>query len=322
MIYTVARREIKHSFGPTGKSWNIIALALAFCLTLCIDCVAFNFPAAAWHRGDTSAGQENSRTALAAALNSTSPNIEIDMIDFIDQNGRRVGLLSHDYDMKRATGQKGAFSKKYNNLSKLPKNAASPKLPPEPFLTVVELFELVKEKKEQGITPIVSLDLKEEGGKGEEFGFWLGEMVRKHGFQNHVFASSFFKSNVFSFKKACPECMVGGIVFNDHFALKHLDFCHTSLDLTPLSKMTYLFGSCGKKEFPHDFVLIQDDIFFQNPELVDYWKNVRKAKFVGVFVYNKDRPYNSAEWELLRKVDWMELNPPQMKQRLQMKVNK
>ena len=313
---------MNYSSGPIRRSWNIVILSFAFCLGLRLDCAAFDFPAAAWHRGNTSVAQENSRAALGAALNSTSPNIEIDMIDFIDQNGYRVGLLSHDYDLKRATGQKGVFSEKYNDLSKLPKNAANLKLTPEPFLTVVQLFELVKEKKEMGITPIVSLDLKEEGKKAEEFGHWLGEMVRKYGFQDHVFASSFFKSNVFSFKKACPECMVGGFVFNDHYVLKHLDFRYTSLDLTRLSATTYLLGFWGKKEFAHDFVLIQDDIFFQNPELVNYWKNVRKAKFVGVFVYNKERPYTATEWELLQKVDWMELDPTQMNQRLRMKVNK
>jgi hypothetical protein len=60
---------------------------------------AFDFPAAAWHRGDTSFAQENSRAALVRALQSDSPNIEADIIDFIDQNGNRVGLVSHDYKM-------------------------------------------------------------------------------------------------------------------------------------------------------------------------------------------------------------------------------
>jgi hypothetical protein len=51
----------------------------------------------------------------------------------------------------------------------------------------------------------------------------------------------------------------------------------------------------------------------------DYWKNVRKVKFVGVFAYNKERFYTAAEWELLKKVDWLELDPPQMKPYLKMK---
>lgn len=46
---------------------------------------------------------------------------------------------------------------------------------------------------------------------------------------------------------------------------------------------------------------------------------MRKVKFVGVFAYNKERPYTAAERELLREVDWLELDPPQMKQYLKMK---
>lgn len=279
---------------------------------------AFDFPAAAWHRGDTSFAQENSRAALAKAIHSTSPNIEVDIIDFIDQNGNRVGLVSHDYRMKRATGLKGAFSDQYQDLLKLPKNQANPELAPEPFMTVIDLFELIKARKEQGVTPIVSLDMKDESKKAGEFGQWVGSLIRKYNFQNHVFASSFFKSNAFAVKVTCPDCLVGGLVFNDHYALKYLDHRYSSLDLTTLSELTFFLGFWGKKKFSHDFILIQDDIFFQHPELVDYWKNVRKVKFVGVFVYNKERTYTVAEWELLRKVDWLELDPPQMKQYLKM----
>jgi len=47
--------------------------------------------------------------------------------------------------------------------------------------------------------------------------------------------------------------------------------------------------------------------------------DLRKAKFVRVFVYNKNRRYTKKEWELLKKVDSLELNPPQMKQTLRMK---
>jgi hypothetical protein len=192
-------------------------------------------------------------------------------------------------------------------------------LPPEPFLTVIDLFELIKKRKEQGVTPTVSLNMKDESKKAEEFSKWVGKLIQKYGFQNHVFASSFLKSNSFAVKAACPECMVGGLVFNDHFALKYLDYHHSSLDLTTLSEYTFFMGFWNKKEFNHDFILIQDDIFFQHPDLVDYWKNVRKVKFVGVFAYNKERPYTAAEWELLKKVDWMELDPLQMNQYLKMK---
>jgi hypothetical protein len=78
----------------------------------------------------------------------------------------------------------------------------------------------------------------------------------------------------------------------------------------------------GKKAYPLDFVLIQDDIFFKNPELADYWKNKRHVKFVGVFAYNKNRAYTNAEWALLKKVDWIELDPPQMRQYIKMKTEK
>ena len=115
--------------------------------------------------------------------------------------------------------------------------------------------------------------------------------------------------------------MIGGLVFNDHYALKHLDYHHTSLDLTKFSKLTFFLGFLGKEEFPHDFVLIQDDIFFSQPDLVAYWKDERKVKFVGIFVYSQDRPYTDEEWRKLENIDWMELNLPQIAQKLNMKQN-
>jgi len=294
-------------------------LGLLFFLALIGNSDAFDFPAAAWHRGDTSFAQENSRAAVDRALHSESPNIEVDIIDFIDQNGNRVGLVSHDYKMKRATGLKGAFSEQYHDLSELPKNHANPEVAPEPFMTVIDLFELIKARKERGVTPMVSLDMKDESKKAGEFGQWVGNLIQQYSFQNHVFASSFFRSNAFAVKTACPACLLGGLVFNDHYALKYLDHRYSSLDLTTLSEWTFFLGFWGKKEFFHDFILIQDDIFFQHPELFEYWQNIRKVKFVGVFVYNKERPYTTEEWELLRKVDWLELDPPQMEQYLKMK---
>jgi len=306
--------------GNPGRQDRLLILTLFIFFYLCGNSAAFNFPGAGWHRGDAAFAQENSRAALLQALNSANPNIELDIIDFVDQSGRRLGLVSHDYLMKRATGLPGAFSEKFNDISKLPLNAANPALPPQPFMTVVELFEMLKERKAHGITPNVSLDMKDEGINAEAFAKWIGEMIKLYGFQDHVFASSFFLNNVAPLKAACPECLVGGLVFNDHYALKFLNYHYSSLDLTTLSKLTFFLGFLGKKEYPHDFILIQDDIFFDHPELVDYWKDVRKVKFVGVFVYNKDLPYTDAEWDLLKKADWIELDPPQMHQYLQGKA--
>jgi len=309
-----------------GMRLNLSHLMIVLCFSALLHAMpstasAKGFPAAGWHRGDVSAAQENSMAAVLKALGSLCPNIEVDLIDFVDGNGNRVGLLVHDYEMDRVVGSMGEFAK-YLDISKLPRNSADPDLSPEPYMSVVELFELIKVKKREGTIPLVSLDLKEEGDKAEEFGNWLGKLIKDYGFQEHVFASSFYKSNVVGVKSACPECLVGGLVFNDHYALKRLDYQYTSLDLTTFSKLTFLVGFLGKEEFPHDFVLFQDDIFFANQELADYWKKVRKVKFVGVFVYKKDRPYTYEEWNKLEKVDWLELDPPQMNQKLEMLKNK
>ena len=269
------------------------------------------FPAAGWHRGDVSDAQENSRKAILQALKSSRPNIEVDVIDFVDKDSGRVGLLVHDYEMDRILGSKGEF-KKYKKVKEIPRNSANPDLSPEPYMTVIELFEIIKEFKQKGITPVVSLDLKDEGESAEAFGKWLGNLIKQYGFQKHVFVSSFYKSNIVGVKETCESCMVGGLVFNDHYALKFLDHHHTSLDLTGFSKLTFFLGFLGKEEYPHDFVLIQDDIVFAEPELIDYWKNDRKVKFVGVFVYKKDRPYTEEELKILKKVDWLELDPIQM----------
>ncbi|MEE9910166.1 MAG: hypothetical protein K4571_00450 [Deltaproteobacteria bacterium] len=312
-------KVIKNLFSKSGVLFIFTLIAI---LSLGTDSAAFNFPGAGWHRGDASFAQENSRAALSQALNSANPNIEVDIIDFVDAKGNRVGLASHDYLMKRATGLDGAFGEKYSDLSQVPPNAANPQLPPQPFMTVVELFELIKEKKARGVTPTVSLDMKEEGKDVEAFARWVGEMIIRYGFQDHVFASSFFASNIAPLKAACTKCLVGGLVFNDHWGLQFLSYKYSSVDITPISKATFFLGFLGKKEHPLDFILIQDDIFFKNPELVDYWKNTRKVKFVGVFTYNKDRGYTDAEWTLLKKAEWIELDPPQMNQYLQMKTKK
>jgi glycerophosphoryl diester phosphodiesterase len=303
----------------TGKAGMALVLTVSFFIFLCGEGTAFNFPAAGWHRGDASFAQENSKAALSKALESGNPNIELDIIDFVDANGNRIGLVSHDYLMKRATGLPGAFSEKYDSYAKIPPNAANPNLPPQPFLTVVELFELIQEKKAQGIVPMVSLDMKEEGKHVEAFARWVGEMIKTYGFQDHVFASSFFANNIDPLKAVCPECMVGGLVFNDHWGLRFLSHHYSSVDITPISIFTFFLGFLGKKEHPLDFILIQDDIFFANPDLAEYWKKSRKVKFVGVFTYNKDRGYTDAEWTLLQKVDWIELDPPQMNQYLRRK---
>jgi len=291
-------------------------LAVAGALLPVRPAAAAAFPGAAgWHRGDVTVAQENSRTALDTALRSRSPHIECDIIDFTEQNGARTGLVSHDYTMKRGTGQEGVFNS-HHDRAKLPKNATNPKQPPEPFMTVIELFELIKARKNEGVTPFVSLDMKDESDHAEEFGRWVGQLIKQYGFERHVFASSFFKPDVEGVKAACPECLVGGLVFNDHFALKHLDYRYTSLDLTPVSKLTFFLGFLGKTEYQHDFVLLQDEIYLKNPHLLDYWRNTRKVKFVGVFVYNREGGYTDEEWRLLRQVDWLELDPPQMKQYL------
>lgn len=307
---------------PVSKSVDLFILMLIIVFSMSMECTAFNFPDTGWHRGNASFAQENSRAALTKALHSANPNIELDVIDFVDSKGNRVGLVSHDYLMKRATGLDGAFCEKHNDVALLPENAANPALKPEPFMTVVELFELIKERKARGVTPTVSLDMKDESRNAEAFAGWVGTMIKQYGFQDHVFASSFFSNNVAPLKAACPECLVGGLVFNDHWGLQFLSYKYSSLDITPISKATFFLGFLGKKEFPHDFVLIQDDIFFENPDLVDYWKNIRKVKFVGVFVYDKKRSYDVAQWNLLKKVDWIELDPPQMKDYLEMKAKK
>lgn len=276
---------------------------------------AHGFPAAGWHRGNVSVAQENSRNAIVSAFRSASPHIEVDVIDFIDEKGNRIGLLAHDTEIEKPNGSIIKFSD-YKSLKSLPHNSANSKLPPNPYITVIDLFKLIKKFKKRGITPFVSLDVKEDRETEEEFGIWLGALIQKYNFQKHVFASSFHKSNIVGIKNACPECLTGGIIFNDHWALKYLDHRYTSLDVNFLGKLTYVLGFLGKKEYPHDFVLIQDDILFSEPYLVDYWKKVRNVKFIGVFVYKKGRPYTEKERKALKSIDWLELDPPQMSQRL------
>ena len=300
------KRTSLGNYGHHGLT--VLASLLIFSFLLVASAQAFKFPAAAWHRGDVTVAQENSRKAITAALNSASPNIEFDLSDFIDENGKRVGLVAHDYEMQRATGEKG-FYNKFHNTAKLPKNIANRALPGEPFMTVIEMFDLIKERKAAGVVPMVSLDLKEEK-TGEAFGKWVGGLIQSYGFQDHVFASSFYRSNVAGVKAACPECLVGGLVFDDHWALQFLNSENTSLDLTGVSWATFFLGFLGKEEYPHDFVLIQDSIVLKKPELIDYWKKERKVKFVGVFAHESGKGikshirrklYTDEEWKIIEE---------------------
>ena len=270
-------------------------------------------PAAAWHRGDHSSFQENSRRAIERSLQSPVPNVEVDVIDFVTTSGERVGLLAHEDNMARLTGVPRRFFT-FHAIEQLPQNRVQPKLAPEPFMTVVEFFDLIHEYKGGGVIPIVSLDLAESGTTGETFGGWIGTLIKRYGFTDHVFAASRLKSNIVGLRKSCPECLMGGEIYQRHWALRYLDHGHTTLDLTTLSEITFFLGFLGKKNFHHDFVLIPDDLVFHHPEVMDIWRRERAVKFVGVYVFEKQRPYSADEWRILEKADWLELDPPQMNQ--------
>ncbi|MDX8393834.1 MAG: hypothetical protein R8K21_04525 [Mariprofundales bacterium] len=273
-------------------------------------------PAAAWHRGDVRKWQEDSDLALLSSLQSASPNIEVDLIDFINEKGEHVGLVAHDYDMLRASGSKDKYIDQHN-VQKLPARQVDKNLPASGYWTVLDLFAAIDASKAKGIIPLVSLDLKEEGDSGEDFGRWIGTLIREHNMQNHVFASSFYKTNVVGVEDSCPECLTGGLVFDDHFALQFLANEYTSLDISTIGRILFFFGFPCKDEYKHDFVLIQDDIFLQHPELSNYWKTQRGVKFVGVYTYGKaQKAYTDAEWAILQQADWLELDPIQMQQYL------
>ena len=272
--------------------------------------MAFEFPAVGWHRGDVSFAQENSKRAILKSLESPMPHIEVDIIDFIDSNGTRVGLLAHETKMARTTGQKGRFDQ-HHVVSQLPHNIVDPTHTPDPFMTVIELFDIIQAQKKLGINLIVSLDMKEDGKTGEAFGQWIGTLIQKYQFQDTMFTSSLYKSNIVGVESTCPECLTGGQVFQDHFALKYLDPHYTSLDISGCN-WTFFLGFLCKENFTHDLVILQDDVFFTDPAIIDFWKAQRQVKFVGVFVYNKDRPYTHQEKALLEKVDWIELDKVQM----------
>ncbi len=292
------------------KRMFFILLFLSLCPHLV---VAEVFPAVGWHRGRVDVAQENSKQAIEAAFKSGTPNIEVDIIDFIDDEGHRKGLLSHDYKMARLTGKDETFIR-HHDINSLPPNSANSDLSPVPFITVVDLFDSIRQVKAAGQIPLVSLDMKEEGDSGQEFGRWVGELIKEYGFEEHVFASSFFKNNVVGVKEACAECQTGGVVYKDHFALQFLDPAYSTLDLTGFSRATFFLGFIGKKRFPHDFVLLQDEVLFSRPELINYWKEKRKVRFVGVFSSGETRDYSEQEWVILRNADWLELDPQQMKQ--------
>ena len=168
---------------------------LVIIMMLQMPVMAFDFPAVGWHRGDVSAAQENTKVALLKSLESPAPHIEVDLIDFIDSDGKRVGLLAHESEMARTTGLKGRFDE-HHIVSQLPQNSVNPALPPAPFMTIIELFDLIQAQKLAGISPIVSLDMKEDGETGEAFGQWVGTLIQKYEFQEIMFASSLHKSNI------------------------------------------------------------------------------------------------------------------------------
>ncbi|MBT8342116.1 MAG: hypothetical protein HKP58_04740 [Desulfatitalea sp.] len=155
---------MKQYFLKTGQlRATVLWMAIVFaglCSSAFGTQVFQSIPTAGWHRGDVSFAQENSYRAIEAALNSESPHIEVDIIDFIDGAGKRVGLLAHDCDKQRLTGTGGAFIDDHE-LNQAGMIRADAELPAEPFMTVLDLFRLIAERKNSGVLPMVSLGMKE-----------------------------------------------------------------------------------------------------------------------------------------------------------------
>lgn len=105
------------------KAIGLFCLPIIF-FAFAASAYAFDFPTAGWHRGDVESAQENSRKAVLNAFESPLPNIEVDITDFVNEIGQRIGLLSHDYDMERITGVKGKFID-HHDIAKLSKNSAN-----------------------------------------------------------------------------------------------------------------------------------------------------------------------------------------------------
>ena len=270
-------------------------------------------PLAFWHRGDVEAGQENSLAALRSALASPSPNLEVDVIDFIDAQGERVGLLAHETTMSRTTGREGRFIDLASRDGVV--NRVDPSLPPEPFPSVVKLFDLVKAFiDETGTPPLLSLDLKEDGPQAEVFGAWLGALVRQYGFEEHAVASSFYPDALAGYRTGCPPCIVGGLVYEEHWALQFLPPTDTSLDTTPISQALFFAGFPFRSRVDLDFVYIQDDVLLRHPDLVRYWREQRGVRYVAAFSTDPQRSFAPDEWSVLAEVDWLDLDPVQMAQ--------
>lgn len=266
-------------------------------------------PRLAFHRGNTHVAQENSRRAIIAALESSTPNIEVDITNFIS-NGKEVGLLAHENEMQRTTGVDGVFQS-YRDIESLPDNRENPLLEPEKFMTIIELFDLIKAYKTRDKPlPIVSLDIKVEEN-GEPFGMWLGNLIQAYGFEGHVFASSFWNGSLDGLKTTCAHCLTGGVVFQDHWALRFLDPQYSALDLADATKVGFFLGFPDKEMVRHDFVLIHDTIFFDAPEIADQWRDQRGVQFVGIFTQGDHGVYSEEQWRLIREKNilWLELSP-------------
>lgn len=255
-----------------------------------------------WHRGDVSKGQESGEKALRASLESEYPNVEVDAIYFEDGAGKQVGLISHDLTMERLTGKEGKFAG-YNSIEILPLCTVNKELPPEKFITVIDFLNLFMDYKKRGIPALADLELKEDTNKGEIFGRWVGQQLVNYGLQKEVFVSSFFYSNMKGAKEACPDCLHGGNIYEDHWLLGRLPTSITVFDLFhPFSETKKI-----------NIINIQDKVLLKNPQIAEYWEKQRRVTFVAMFSSNPEKIYTDKELQIIvQHTRWGEFDPKQI----------
>ena len=202
----------------------------------------FATPEISAHRGYSSVAPENTRPAFEAAIESGVEYIELDIQETEDEEI----VVMHDSNLKRTTGiKKDVWNCKLDYLRSLDAGSwFSPEFKGEGIMTLAEVLELCQGKIK------LNIEIKPTGHEKSIVSktAWL---IRKYGFEESCYVSSFSYEVLKGIKTADPEIKTAytmGSVFGNIRGLKYADALSVRKNFVTRRFVGMCHGS-GKKVF-------------------------------------------------------------------------
>ncbi|MDH5228705.1 MAG: hypothetical protein OEZ58_14675 [Gammaproteobacteria bacterium] len=256
-----------------------------------------------FHRGDARNFPENSMQAIVSALNSVSPYVEIDIVDFVDQQQGRLGLIYHCTDCQSILAKSKKIGK-YSSLQYL-KNATG-------LSNVVTFIELLDYLQTLEQNFVISLDIKEDNPNvALSFGRWLASELMQRNLESHFIISSPFKLALDGIRQVSENVLIGSIVVRDHPFMKQISPLMTMLDYDFTNRVKLFINFYIRKKikaYHHDLILFPLSFILQHPEYIDYWRNKRKTDLVGAYQDSDDFDVQQFDIQVLQKLNWVEMH--------------